>query len=74
MKTLILLTAMLAGCATGYSPFEPQARWQTTAPGYELPAFMDWCKEATPQGLCTKWANGSGVIRVDPPPKPPLAN
>jgi hypothetical protein len=64
MKTLILLTALLAGCATpGYEPMAPEARWQSTAPGSELPAFFDTCVQANAQGLCTKWSTGSGKIR-----------
>ena len=60
----ITLLCLLTGCATpGYDPWAPEARWQSTAPGHELPAFFDRCLESTAQGLCTKWSTGSGKIR-----------
>jgi hypothetical protein len=63
MRPLFLLL-LLAGCSTpGYDPWAPEARWQGTAPGHELPAFFDSCLEATTQGLCTKWSTGSGKFR-----------
>jgi len=55
---------LLVGCSTpGYDPWAPEARWQTTAPGYELPAFFDRCLEGNAQGQCVKWSTGSGKFR-----------
>ena len=70
MKALLVIVLLLAGCATpGYDPWAPEARRQSTAPGAELPAFLDRCIEANPQGLCTKWSTGSGKFRpYDTPP------